>query len=79
MEDCVDHVGTAKYVSKLDLLKGYYHVHLSACAQEVSSFITQFVSYLYTVMSFGLLAPATFQQLMNQVVAGLEGCAVYGT
>lgn len=39
MEDCVDRVGTARYVSKLDLLKGYYQVPLSARVQEVSSFI----------------------------------------
>lgn len=29
-------------------------------------------------MSFGLRnAPATFQRLMNMVVSGLEGCALY--
>ncbi len=34
--------------------------------------------YKYTVMSFGLRnVPATFQQLVNLVVSGLEGCVVY--
>ena len=28
MEDCVDHVGSASFVSKLDLLKGYWQVPL---------------------------------------------------
>lgn len=30
MEDCVDTIGTARYVSKLDLLKGYWQVPLTA-------------------------------------------------
>ncbi|KAG1926323.1 thy-1 membrane glycoprotein [Pimephales promelas] len=78
MEDCVDQVGSANYVSKFDLLKGYWQVPLTARAQEISSFITPFGLYSYTVMSFGLRnAPATFQRLMNRVTAGLEGCAVY--
>lgn len=47
-------------------------------AKEISAFITPSGLYSYNVMSFGLRnAPATFQHLMNQVVAGLEGCAVY--
>ena len=47
-------------------------------AQDISSFITSFGLYSYTRMSFGLRnAPSTFQQLMNRVVGGLEGCAVY--
>lgn len=29
MEDCVDQVDTAKFVSKFDLLKGYWRVPLS--------------------------------------------------
>ena len=78
MEDCIDQVGAAKFVSKFDLLKGYWQVPLTARAREVASFITPFGLYSYSVMSFGLRnAPATFQRLMNLVVAGLEGCAVY--
>lgn len=47
-------------------------------ACEIASFITPDGAYSYNVMSFGLRnAPATFQRLMNRVVGGLEGCAVY--
>ena len=78
IEDCVDQVGSARYVSKFDLLKGYYQVALTPRAQEISAFITPSGLYQYTRMSFGLRnAPSSFQRLMNHVVAGLEGCAVY--
>uniref|UniRef100_A0A674E7Q6 Gypsy retrotransposon integrase-like protein 1 n=1 Tax=Salmo trutta TaxID=8032 RepID=A0A674E7Q6_SALTR len=78
MEDCVDKVGAAKFVSKFDLLKGYWQVPLTSRAREISAFITPSGLYSYSVMSFGLRnAPATFQRLMNRVVAGLAGCAVY--
>ncbi len=51
---------------------------LTKRAQEKSSFVTPSRLFSYQVMSFGLRnAPATFQRLMNQVISGLEGCAVY--
>lgn len=78
MKDCVDQVGSAQYVSKFDLVKGYWLILLSKRAREISAFITPFGLFSYTVMNFGLQnASATFQRLMNMVVAGLEGCAVY--
>lgn len=78
IEDCVDRVDSAQFVSKFDLLKGYWQILLTERAKEISSFITPSGLLSYTVMSFGLRnAPATFQHLMNMVVAGLEGCAVY--
>lgn len=78
IEDCVDQVGSARFVSKFDLLKGYWQVPLSARAQEIAAFITPSGLYSYRVMPFGLRnAPATFQRLMNMVVKGLEGCSVY--
>ena len=78
MEDCVDQVGSAKFVTKLDFLKGYWQVPLTERARELSAFVTSSGLYEYKVMPFGLRnAAATFQRLMNQVVANLDGCAVY--
>lgn len=78
IEDCIDQVGAARFISKFDLLKGYWQIPLTDRAREVSAFITPSGLFSYTVMSFGLRnAPATFQRLMNMVVSGLEGCGVY--
>ena len=78
MEDCVDRVGAAKFVTKLDLLKGYWQVPLTARASEISAFVTPDGLYQYSVMPFGLRnAPATFQRLMRIVLAGVGNCEVY--
>ena len=78
MEDCVDQVGAAKFVSKFDLLKGYWQVPLTQRAREIAAFITPTGLYSYAVMPFGLRnAPATFQRLMNRVIGDMQGCAVY--
>lgn len=78
MEDCVDQVGAAKFVSKFDLLKGYWQVPLTTRAREISAFVTPSGFFSYKVMPFGLRdTPATFQRLINRVVSGLAGCPVY--
>ena len=78
IDDCIDQIGSAQFVSKFDLLKGYWQVPLSARAQEISAFVTPDGLYQYTVMPFGMRnAPATFQHMINSVVSGLEGCAAY--
>ena len=74
----INQVGSAKFVSKFDLLKGYWQVPLNIRAQDISAFITPSGLYSYKVMPFGLRnGPLTFQSLMNRVVGDLEGCAVY--
>jgi len=78
IEDCIDKIGQAKYVSKYDLLKGYWQVPLSERAMEISAFVTPDNLYQCKVMPFGMRnAPGTFQRLMNKVTASLKSCAVY--
>ncbi len=40
LEDCVDRVGSSQFVTRLDLLKGYWQVPLTARASEISAFVT---------------------------------------
>ncbi len=78
MEDCIDRVGGARLVTKLDLLKGYWQVPLTARASEVSAFVTPDDFLNYTVMAFGMRnAPATFQRLMQKVLSGVKSCEAY--
>ncbi len=53
MGDCVDRVGNVKFVTKLDLLKGYWQVPLTERASEISAFATPDVFLQYRVMAFG--------------------------
>lgn len=78
MEDCLDRVGSAQYVTKLDLLKGYWQVPLTPRALEISEFVMPDHFLQYTVMPFGLRnVPATFQRLMRQVLCGVSKCEAY--
>jgi hypothetical protein len=78
IDDCIDDVGSAIYVSKFDLNKGYWQIPLTARAREVSAFVTPDGLFQYKVMPFGTKnASATFQRLMNQITNGLEGSKVY--
>ena len=42
IDDLIDSVGQAKFVTKIDLLKGYYQVGLTERAKLISAFITPF-------------------------------------
>lgn len=62
----------------LDLLKGYWQVPLTERASEISAFATPDSFLQYKVLAFGLKnAPATFQRLMNQVLANVRNCEAY--
>ena len=78
VDDIIDQVGNAKYVTKIDLLKGYYQIPLSEEAKVISAFATPSGLYQYKVMPFGMKnAPATFQRLINKVINDIEGVEAY--
>ena len=78
VDDCIDRVGNAKYLTKIDLLKGYWCVPLTDRAREISAFVTPSGLYEYNVLPFGMKnAPATFQRMMDSVVNGLPHTFAY--
>ena len=78
MDDCIDRVGKATYVTKFDLLKGIWEVQLTDRDKEISAFFTPNGLYQYKVMPFGMKnSPASFQRLINKVIADLKGCEAY--
>ena len=57
----------------LDLCSGYWQVELDNDAKQKSAFVVRGGLYQWRVMPFGLSnAPATFERLMERVVAGLQ-------
>ena len=78
IDDCVDSIGPARYISKLDLLKEYFQVPLTTRASEISAFVTPDHFMQYIVMAFGLKnALATLQRLMHNVLSDVPQCNVY--
>ncbi|KAJ1100036.1 hypothetical protein NDU88_005125 [Pleurodeles waltl] len=72
-DELIDKLGAARYLSTFDLTAGYWQIKMAPGANEKTAFSTPDGHYQFTVMPFGLKnAPATFQRLVNQVLAGLE-------
>ena len=80
IDDILDQLGKAKYFTSLDLASGYWQVKLAKESREKSAFTTHCGLYEFIRMPFGLCnVPATFQRLMQVVLAGLDwkSCFVY--
>ena len=76
IDDLIDRIGQAKFLTILDLAKGYWQVPMSPESKEKTAFITPQGLFQFTVMPFGLQgAPATFQRMMDRLLRGLEAYA----
>ena len=78
IDDLIDRLGKAPYISTLDLTRGYWQVPVAKEARPKTAFATPFGLFQFNVMPFGLQgAPATFQRLMDRVIRGLDFAEAY--
>lgn len=76
IDDLLERIGAAKYITTLDLCKGYWQVPLEESSRPYTAFQTPAGLFQFTVMPFGLHgAPATFQRLMDRVLQGCQHCS----
>ena len=80
IEDTLDILAGSQWFSTLDMVSGYWQVEMGVEDREKTAFCTPNGLFEFKVMPFGLFnGPATFQRLMDLVLAGLQmsHCLVY--
>ena len=76
IEDILDSIGRAKFITTLYLAKGYWQVPVSPGDRAKTAFVSPLGLYQFTTMPFGLCgAPSTFQRLMDDVLRGQQSFA----
>ena len=72
IDDTLEALAGAKWFSSLDLKSAYWQVELHPDDKEKTAFTAGRCLWQFRVMPFGLCnAPATFERLMEQILAGL--------
>ena len=80
VDNTLDTLAESQWFTTLDLISGYWQVEVHPSDHEKTAFCTPEGLFEFKVMPCGLCnAPATFQRLMNSVLAGLpwNTCLVY--
>ena len=76
IDELIDRLGGSKFITTLDLTRGYWQVPVAEADRHKTAFTTPFGLYQFKVMPFGLQgAPATFQRMMDRLVDGCDAFA----
>lgn len=77
IEERIERVSGARFISTLDLVRGYWQVPLTEQASRYAAFISPLGTFRPKVLSFGLKnAPYCFCGLMDKVLKGMESFAL---
>ncbi|KAJ8351980.1 hypothetical protein SKAU_G00234560 [Synaphobranchus kaupii] len=80
IDEALDHISGSSWFSSLDLRSGYWQVRLAPEAKPKTAFTIGQGLWQFRVMPLGLCnAPATFERLMERVLAAIprSRCVVY--
>ena len=73
VDELIDQLGNAKFITTLDLTKGYWQVPVAPESSAKTAFVTPFGKYQFLTMPFGLMgAPSTFQRMMDDLLRDLH-------
>lgn len=77
IEDCLDRLNGKKYFSLIDFNNGFWQLPVEKTSRELTAFKTEEGLFQFKRMPFGLAnAPASFQRMINAMLAGLRGLDV---
>ena len=69
IEEILDLLATAKFISKVDLNKGFHQIPIASADMCKTAFCTPWGKFQFRMMPFGLRnGPAVFQRLMDQLL-----------
>jgi hypothetical protein len=79
IEDLIEQIGHSKFMTKMDLCKGFYQVPLAVSSMPITAFCTPFGQYMWRRLPMGISAsPNVFASMMSKVLSGMESfCVVY--
>ena len=72
IDETLDKLGEAKFLSKIDLAKGFYQIQVEPRDIPKTAFVMLFGKFEFLRMPFGLRnAPASFQRAMENILSEL--------
>lgn len=74
IDECLETLSGKKFFTQLDFKSGFWQIEMEEKSREYTAFRTEDGQFQFKRMPFGLTnAPASFQKMINTVLAGLKG------